>query len=101
MEFSPDFTIMPDNKQEILDAIQAHVPEPERALLVELCSDELGQQHLFAEFPKVFTGEDIASDIRSMSQQLHKLDRGYPGGLKAYIQNAKKLLQGECAEKVL
>jgi hypothetical protein len=84
------------SKNEIIDAINAHVPHADRALLLDLLtSDDLGDQsHLFQEFPKVFQGADIADKIRSMAQQLKKLNQGYPGGLRAYILNAKQLLKG-------
>eukprot|EP00934_Nitzschia_sp_Nitz4_P008011 Nitzschia sp. Nitz4//scaffold165_size50357//3008//5415//NITZ4_007013-RA/size50357-processed-gene-0.1-mRNA-1//1//CDS//3329538108//8001//frame0 len=59
-------------------------------LVKDLCSEELGQTHLFEKW----LGEDDvpASEIRGFSASLEKLNKSYPGGLRAYILNAKKLL---------
>ncbi|KAI5068323.1 hypothetical protein GOP47_0016668 [Adiantum capillus-veneris] len=48
-----------------------------------------GQQHLFADWPD--SGVD---DVKKMNffSQVERLDANYPGGLEAYIQNAKALL---------
>jgi hypothetical protein len=61
-------------------------------LLVDLCSKELGQTHLFEEWSDA--KHVSPSLIRQMADQLLELDKAYPGGLRAYILNAKKLLKG-------
>jgi UDP-sugar pyrophosphorylase len=77
------------------------------ALLKDLCSDELGQQHIFDGYRKAVdaAGDPDASlssssspsslnnKVRSLAKQLSKLNSTYPGGLRSYIDKAKKLLQ--------
>lgn len=48
-----------------------------------------GQQHLFTDWPQL--GVDDAKKINFFTQ-VEKLDANYPGGLEAYIQNARALL---------
>jgi hypothetical protein len=70
-----------------------------RRLYDELVND-LGQAHLFASFLEEDFPEDPAaasssrrSSLKTLLQQLHDLDQGYTdGGLKGYINNARKLL---------
>jgi len=50
---------------------------------------ELGQGHLFAHWPP--PGEEQADKQRQLAQ-LRKLDAQYPGGLRAYVDNARRLL---------
>jgi hypothetical protein len=64
----------------------------QHGLLVDLCSEELGQSHLFAEWNK--SDKVSPSVLRQMGDQLEVLDNAYPGGLREYILNAKKLLEG-------
>ena len=73
---------LPENLKELI------TDDAERALLEELCS-EYGQSHLLDAYAKDSDDEKL----RRLSQQLLKLDGGYPGGLKSYVTKAKKLLQ--------
>lgn len=77
--------------------VQAFFPDEgekaQRELLLDLCSEELGQSHLFEHSSGT---DDIGPSIRRMGAQLEELDNAYPGGLRAYILNAKKLLKGSC-----
>ena len=50
---------------------------------------DLGQAHLFSEWPAAGTDDDRKV---ALLQQLKQLDESYPGGLKAYIASARKLL---------
>lgn len=59
-----------------------------RALVVSLIK-ELDQAHLFSQWA-LDSDEDKKKE---MVLQLLQLDQQYPGGLKAYISNAKKLLK--------
>jgi len=61
----------------------------DRALITRLSSDELGQAHIFAAWPKA--GED-SDQKRACLQQLRGLDASYPGGLAAYVTSARRLL---------
>ena len=74
---------LPENLKELI------TDDAERALLEDLCSEEYGQFHLLDAYAKDSDDEKL----RGLSQQLLKLDAGYPGGLKSYITKAKKLLQ--------
>ena len=74
---------LPENLKELI------TDDAERALLEDLCSEEYGQLHLLDAYAKDSDDEKL----RGLSQQLLKLDGGYPGGLKSYITKAKKLLQ--------
>lgn len=64
----------------------------QHSLLVDLCTDELGQSHLFDGWSK--SDKVSPSILRQMGDQLEALDNSYPGGLRAYILEAKKLLSG-------
>lgn len=61
---------------------------PDELALVEMLLAE-GQEHLFAGWPAAGTQDDAK---KRMIAQVGQLDGSYHGGLKAYIQNAKKLL---------
>ncbi|VEU36725.1 unnamed protein product [Pseudo-nitzschia multistriata] len=80
---------MPSSLPENLEGL---IPDDtQRALLEDLCSEELGQAHLLDAYCE---GGSVDDDkLRSLCQQLVKLDGGYPGGLRSYVQKAKKLLQ--------
>lgn len=51
---------------------------------------EIGQEHLFNHWSAV--GQDTAAKKKLIAQAA-RLDTQYPGGLKAYVNNAKKLLE--------
>ena len=53
---------------------------------------ELGQSHLFEHWPV----EGADADKRRQLDQLRTLDGQYPGGLKAYVANARRLLSASC-----
>lgn len=55
-----------------------------------------GQQHLFSDWPQ--SGVDDAKKMNFFCQ-VERLDANYPGGLEAYIQNAKSLLADSKAGK--
>ncbi|GAQ87502.1 UTP--glucose-1-phosphate uridylyltransferase [Klebsormidium nitens] len=49
-----------------------------------------GQGHLFENWPPPLNAD---ADKHRFFKQVQKLDASYPGGLRAYISNARKLLQ--------
>lgn len=50
---------------------------------------ELGQNHLFSSWPADAAG---SKDEERFFRQVAQLDAAYPGGLRAYITNSRKLL---------
>lgn len=70
----------------------AGISKAERALMEDLCSKEFGQSHLLDAY---YAGGDGADDdkLRGLCSQLMKLNGGYTGGLRSYIQKARTLLQ--------
>jgi UDP-sugar pyrophosphorylase len=74
---------LPDNLKDLIK------DDAQRALLEDLCSEEFGQSHLLDAYCQ--DGDD--EKLRGLSQQLLKLDGGYPGGLRSYVEKAKKLLE--------
>jgi hypothetical protein len=69
--------------------------ESQQKLMMELCSKEAGQSHLFKNWFDVKDGVST-SVIVQMAVQLESLNEAYPGGLKEYIIKAKQLLSGRC-----
>ena len=61
---------------------------PEEQLLVNLLLD-LGQDHVFDGWDHKGVNDDCK---HALLAQVGRLDRGYPGGLRGYISNARKLL---------
>ena len=53
--------------------------------------DELGQGHLFAQWSEAGDSAAKANEARFF-EQMAALDASYPGGLKAYVANARQLL---------
>ena len=53
--------------------------------------EELGQGHLFAQWSKD-GGSDAKANEARFFEQIEALDASYPGGLKAYVANARQLL---------
>ena len=53
--------------------------------------DELGQGHLFAQWSEAGDSAAKANEAR-FYEQMAALDASYPGGLKAYVANARQLL---------
>ena len=74
---------MPENLKDLI------TDDAQRALLEDLCSEEYGQSHLLDAYSQDNDGGKLAG----MCRQLLKLDGGYPGGLRSYVNKAKKLLQ--------
>jgi UDP-sugar pyrophosphorylase len=60
----------------------------DRALAEALLAEDQG--HLFADWDAPGTND---SDKRAFFETLHTCDRSYPGGLPAYIRNARALLK--------
>eukprot|EP00252_Welwitschia_mirabilis_P014024 TRINITY_DN31047_c0_g1_i1.p1 TRINITY_DN31047_c0_g1~~TRINITY_DN31047_c0_g1_i1.p1 ORF type:complete len:631 (+),score=128.57 TRINITY_DN31047_c0_g1_i1:247-2139(+) len=57
---------------------------------------EEGQEHLFAHWPELGIDDEKKRDF---FEQVEKLDASYPGGLRSYIHNARKLLADSKAGK--
>ncbi|KAK7282682.1 hypothetical protein RIF29_11654 [Crotalaria pallida] len=57
---------------------------------------ENGQTHLFRDWPAPGVDDD---DKKAFFDQIIRLDSSYPGGLEAYIRNAKRLLADSKAGK--
>ena len=83
---------MPEGLANALNFFLDEDSQEQHKLLVDLCSQELGQTHLFERWKDARNVSP--SLIRQMADQLLQLDKAYPGGLRAYILNAKKLLKG-------
>ena len=66
----------------------------QQKLMLDLCSEELGQSHLFEGWSEA---EKVSpSVLRQMGNQLESLNESIPGGLRQYILSAKRLLKGTC-----
>ena len=67
--------------------------ESQQELAKLLCSKEMGQGHLFKDWPATDEGNDVSPAIkRRFVEQLEKLNEAYPTGLIGYIKNARTLL---------
>lgn len=86
---------MPPSQEEILLGDNIKLLSTKQRLLVDMLLKH-GQLHLFAEWPQL--GVDDTRKIKLFSQ-VERLDGNYPGGLEAYIQNAKALLADSKAGK--
>lgn len=76
---------LPENVQKTIEGL----PESQKKLVQELCSDKLGQSHLFQAWADASTDQQ-----RACATQLEDLDKAYAdGGLAGYIENAKVLLE--------
>mmetsp|Transcript_7309 Transcript_7309/g.16521 ORF Transcript_7309/g.16521 Transcript_7309/m.16521 type:complete len:323 (-) Transcript_7309:31-999(-) len=74
----------------ILENSKELIPDDaQRVLLEDLCSEEFGQSHL----SDAYRQDGDEEKLRGLCRQLVKLDGGYPGGLRSYVQKAKKLLR--------
>lgn len=67
--------------------------EPQQELVRLLCSSELGQAHLFKDWPTGDDGDTSPAVKRRFVEQLERLDNSYPTGLIGYVNNARKLLE--------
>ncbi|XP_027361710.1 UDP-sugar pyrophosphorylase 1 [Abrus precatorius] len=68
---------------------------PQQQELVKMLLDN-GQEHLFHDWPAPGVDDDRK---KAFFDQLIRLDSSYPGGLGAYIKNAKRLLADSKAGK--
>jgi UDP-sugar pyrophosphorylase len=66
------------------------ITKKQRALLTSLCSNELGQSHLFQNWTSS-TADDVSK--REFVEQLENINDSYPTGIAGYVQNARVLLQ--------
>ena len=77
----------------LLDGVKDVIPDAKPLLLLQDLCGNLGQSHLLDGFRKDPTHPDNIQKVQNLAQQLWKLNGAYPGGLKGYIEKAKKLLQ--------
>ena len=76
-----------------LEAMLPLLTESQQELAKLLCSKEMGQGHLFKDWPATDEGNDVSPAIkRRFVEQLEKLNEAYPTGLIGYIKNARTLL---------
>lgn len=85
MTTSTSTSAFPEGLDKVIDDVQ------QLTLLKDLCSDELGQSHLLDGYRK--DPSNSVDGVKNLASQLLKLDGGYPGGLRSYIINARRLLQ--------
>lgn len=71
--------------------LESLVTDDQYDLIADLCSEELGQSHLFQ--PWVDASSLKSKDVQELCTQLEKLNASYPGGLRGYILKAKELLK--------
>lgn len=71
-----------------------YLTQSQKLLVLDLCSEELGQAHLFDGW---LQAEKVSpSVLRQMGRELEALNASIPGGLRKYVLNAKNLLKGKC-----
>ena len=78
---------IPDGLAQTLDIFENNEI---KELLTSLCSNKLGQSHLFDKWGK--SDKISPAALRQMGNQLHALDKSYPGGLRSYILKAKTVM---------
>ena len=61
----------------------------DQAYAATLCTDDIGQKHIFDAWPDAGTDDDKKA---ACLEQCRQLDSSYPGGIKAYVASARKLL---------
>lgn len=77
---------LPADLETKLQSVSAEEPD-KFDLVKDLCTEELGQSHLF---------ENVTGDkLEDLISQLVTLNSAYPGGLRGYIMKAKELLKSE------
>jgi UDP-sugar pyrophosphorylase len=79
---------MPSHHDPMPPAVEAAVSTPEQRSLVDSLLEN-GQHHLFADWDPAGTND---SEKRAFLETLATAHRSYPGGLPAYISNARRLL---------
>jgi UDP-sugar pyrophosphorylase len=81
------FSKLPESVQKAIDGL----PTSQKDLIQKLCSEELGQSHLFETWSDATCTPEMQ---RQCAEQLEDLDKAYTdGGLEGYINNAKVLLE--------
>ena len=85
-----------ESKQDIADypvlkEIQSKISLNENAMVNTLL--QANQGHIFESWK---ADDDVAAR-KSFFHAVEKLEEGYPGGIKAYVENAKKLLADSAA----
>ena len=83
---------LPGDLSSKLEALARESPEQYK-LIHDLCSDELGQVHLFQQW--IDAASISQKQVKELGDQLEKLNASYPGGLRSYILKAKALLKSE------
>jgi hypothetical protein len=78
----------------VTKAFSSHLSSNQKQLMVDLCSSEYGQLHLFEKWDQTKADKVSPAMLRQMANQIMSLDESYPGGLREYIKTAKKLLAG-------
>jgi hypothetical protein len=78
----------------IKKAFSSHLSTKQTILMLDLCYSEYGQLHLFEKWDQSKSDKVSPAVLRQMANQIMSLDNSYPGGLRAYIKTAKKLLAG-------
>lgn len=78
----------------IKTAFSSHLSSKQTMLMLDLCSSEYGQLHLFEKWDESKPDKVSPAVLRQMATQIESLDASYPGGLREYIKTAKKLLAG-------
>lgn len=75
-------------------AFSSHLSPKQTELMLDLCSIECGQLHLFEKWDQSKPDKVSPAVLRQMANQIESLDESYPGGLREYIKTAQKLLAG-------
>jgi hypothetical protein len=70
----------------------SYMDESEQRLAALLVG--MGQQALFRDW---VVGADVPAK-KAFFEQVRGLERGYPGGIRQYVENARKLLRDSAAE---
>jgi len=66
----------------------------QKNLAITLCSPPSNQSHIFKEWPESVDDNEADAKKKMLMEQFERMDKSYPnGGLAAYIQNAKVLLE--------
>lgn len=88
MERATEAVTWSDEERKMLRGNEANFDERE-AKMVQMLLRE-GQEHVFTHWPEPGREEP---EKKKLLQQIVKLDDSYPGGLKKYLANARKLLE--------
>eukprot|EP00892_Ulva_mutabilis_P004215 jgi/Ulvmu1/2165/UM013_0009.1 len=80
-----------EHQRELLKGNERLLSQKEIALLQMLMEE--GQGHVLGFWAEVGTHDDRK---RTLARQLATIDAAYPGGLRTYITNARRLLESAC-----